>query len=165
MIEFISRHPDTAEYNVDARVSEDGIEQAGELHVPVPDQEPCPAAGILQVHHEVPDGLRHPGRRRVGGGAQDPVLRLACSITASTCSRAPDKVTVSKKSQASSASAWERRKSAHVAEPRSGAGSIPASCRISQTVEAATFIPSTSSSPCTRRYLWVPKTYATRRYS
>ena len=37
-------------------------------------------------------------------------------------------------------------------EPRSGAGSIPASCSISQTVEAATFTPSTSSSPCTRRY-------------
>ena len=37
-------------------------------------------------------------------------------------------------------------------ELRSGAGSIPASCRISQTVEAATFTPSTSSSPCTRRY-------------
>jgi hypothetical protein len=39
-----------------------------------------------------------------------------------------------------------------VVELRSGAGSIPASCRISQTVEAATFTPSTSSSPCTRRY-------------
>jgi hypothetical protein len=80
------------------------------------------------------------------------ILQLACSITASTCSRAPDRVTVSKKSQASRASAWERRKSAHVVELRSGAGSIPASCRISQTVEAATFTPSTSSSPCTRRY-------------
>ena len=44
------------------------------------------------------------------------------------------------------------RKSAHVVELRSGAGSIPASCRISQMVEAATFTPSTSSSPCTLRY-------------
>src|SRR5271165_499591 len=69
------------------------------------------------------------------------ILRLACSITASTCSRAPDKVTASKKSQASRPSAWERRKSGHVVELRSGAGSIPASCRISQTVEAATFTP------------------------
>jgi hypothetical protein len=66
------------------------------------------------------------------------ILRLACSITANTCSRTPDRVTVSKKSQASRAPAWERRKSAHVVELRSGAGSIPASCRISQTVEAAT---------------------------
>ena len=45
-----------------------------------------------------------------------------------------------------------RTASAHVVELRSGAGSIPASCRIFQTVEAATFTPSTSSSPCTRRY-------------
>ena len=33
------------------------------------------------------------------------ILRLACSITASTCNRAPDRVTVSKKSQASRAPA------------------------------------------------------------
>ncbi|WP_210944430.1 hypothetical protein [Streptomyces sp. MK37H] len=46
-----------------------------------------------------------------------------------------------------SASAWERRKSAHVLELRSGAGSMPASLRIFQTVDAATFTPSTSSSP------------------
>ena len=37
-------------------------------------------------------------------------------------------------------------------ELRSGAGSIPAACRISQTVEAATFTPSTSNSSFTRRY-------------
>ncbi|GAA1274212.1 hypothetical protein GCM10009579_36400 [Streptomyces javensis] len=45
--------------------------------------------------------------------------RLLCSITASTYIRVPDKVTVSKKSQARRASAWERRKSAHVLELRS----------------------------------------------
>ncbi len=85
MIEFILGIRTPAEYHVDARVREDGIEQAGELPVPVPDQEPCPAAGILQVHHEIPGGLRHPGRRRVGGGApRTLILRLACSITAST---------------------------------------------------------------------------------
>ena len=78
------------------------------------------------------------------------IRRLACSITASTCSRARVRVTVLKKSQASRASAWERRKSAHVVELRSGAGSIPVSCRISQTVEAATYTPSTSNSPCSR---------------
>jgi hypothetical protein len=47
-------------------------------------------------------------------------------MTASTYKRAPVKVTVSKKSQASRASACERRKSAQVVEVRSGAGSIPA---------------------------------------
>ena len=80
------------------------------------------------------------------------IRREWCSITASTYMRAPDRVTVSRKSQASSASAWERRKSAHVLHTRSGAGSMPASLRISHTVEAATFTPRTSSSPCTRRY-------------
>jgi hypothetical protein len=77
--------------------------------------------------------------------------RLACSMTANTYSRAPDRVTVSKKSQASRALAWERRKSAQVLELRSGAGPIPASFRISHTVEAATFTPRTSSSPWRRR--------------
>jgi hypothetical protein len=72
-------------------------------------------------------------------------------MTANTYIRAPDKVTVSKKSHASRASAWERRKSAHVLQARSGAGSIPACCKISQTVDAATFTPRTSSSPCTLR--------------
>jgi hypothetical protein len=58
--------------------------------------------------------------------------------------RAPDKVIVSRKSHASRASAWERRKSAHVLVARSGAGSIPASWRICQTVEADTLAPRTT---------------------
>jgi len=78
--------------------------------------------------------------------------RLACSITANTYIRAPVRVTVSRKSHASRASAWERRKSAQVLEARSGAGSIPASFKISHTVDTATFTPSTSSSPWMRRY-------------
>jgi hypothetical protein len=52
------------------------------------------------------------------------ILRTVCSITANTCSRTPDRVTVSKKSQASRASAWERRKSGaglgHPAPARAG---------------------------------------------
>jgi hypothetical protein len=53
--------------------------------------------------------------------------RLASSMTASTYRRAPVRVAVSKKSQASRASAWERRKLAQLVEVRLGAGSIPAS--------------------------------------
>jgi hypothetical protein len=68
-------------------------------------------------------------------------------MTASTNWRVPPEVTVSKKSQASSASAWERRKLAQVVLVRSGAGSIPARRRISRTVEAAVSMPRTSSSP------------------
>jgi hypothetical protein len=76
---------------------------------------------------------------------------VRCSIIASTYMRAPPNVTVSKKSHANSASACERSKAAHVLEARSGAGSMPASLSISQTVDAATFTPRTRSSPCTRR--------------
>ena len=87
------------------------------------------------------------------GCAVAPSIRIRrewCSITASTNVRVPVRVTVSKKSQAKSASAWERRKPAQVVDERSGAGSIPASFKISHTVDGATFTPSTSSSPCTR---------------
>ncbi len=80
------------------------------------------------------------------------IRREWCSTTASTNMRAPHSVTVSTKSHASRASAFERRKSAQVVAERSGAGSMPASLRISHTVEGATFTPSTSNSPCTRRY-------------
>ncbi|MEU4744362.1 hypothetical protein AB0G02_28420, partial [Actinosynnema sp. NPDC023658] len=63
----------------------------------------------------------------------------------------PFRVVVSKKSQARSASAWERRKVDQVVVVRSGAGSIPASLRICQTMEAATAMPRTRSSPWMRR--------------
>jgi hypothetical protein len=55
------------------------------------------------------------------------------------------------KSAASSAWVCERRNGVQVVAARSGAGSMLASRRISQTVDAATFTPSVSSSPCTRR--------------
>jgi hypothetical protein len=66
--------------------------------------------------------------------------------------RAPVSVTASKKSAARMASAWERRNVAQFSEVRGGAWSIPASRRISQTVDAATFTPNTSNSPWMRRY-------------
>jgi hypothetical protein len=76
---------------------------------------------------------------------------VVCSMTARMYWRCPVRVMVSMKSQASRASACERRKSAHVVEARSGAGSIPACLRISQTVEGATLMPSVVSSPWIRR--------------
>ena len=65
-------HPDAAEHDLDPGVGEDRVEHRRVLAVAVADQEPCPAAGVLQVHGEVADGLGDPGRGRVGGGAQDP---------------------------------------------------------------------------------------------
>jgi hypothetical protein len=37
----------TGEHNVDAGVGQDGIEQVGELPVPVPDEISRPASGVL----------------------------------------------------------------------------------------------------------------------
>jgi hypothetical protein len=92
-------------------------------------------------------------REAVGCGVapRTRIRRVACLMTASTHKRAPVKVMVSKKSQASKAPACAQRKSAQVVEVRWGAGPIPASRRISQTVEAATLMPRTSSSPWMRR--------------
>jgi len=68
------------------------------LAVPVPDQEPCPAAGVLEVHDEV---LRRCATQAAVGCAVAPttrIRRVACSITAKTYSHVPVSVTVSKKS-------------------------------------------------------------------
>ena len=57
---------------LDPGVVEDGAKQAGELAVAVPDQEPRPAPGILEIHDEVLRGLGHPAGSGVRDGAQDP---------------------------------------------------------------------------------------------
>jgi hypothetical protein len=44
-----SWHPDAAQYGGDAGVGEYRVEQRWEFAVPVADQEPGPAAGVLQV--------------------------------------------------------------------------------------------------------------------
>jgi hypothetical protein len=65
-------HPDAAEHDLDTRISQDGVEQFRELAVPIPDQEPGPASGVLKVHDQVPGGLGHPGGGWVRGRAQHP---------------------------------------------------------------------------------------------
>jgi hypothetical protein len=47
MIAFIRGMPDTGEHDRDPRFGQDGVEQVGELPVPVPDQEPGLASGVL----------------------------------------------------------------------------------------------------------------------
>src|SRR2546429_1893085 len=56
----------------DAGVGEDGVEQRWVFAVAVPDEETCPAVGVLQVHGEVADRLGDPGGGRVRGRAHDP---------------------------------------------------------------------------------------------
>ncbi len=50
-------HLDTAQDDLDVGVGEDGVEQVRELAVPIADQEPGLAVGVLQVHDEVAGGF------------------------------------------------------------------------------------------------------------
>jgi len=74
-----------------------------------------PSLSLIRNQAPQPTSSRSITRFRAACATQDAVgyavtpriliLRLACSMTASTCSRAPDRVTASKKSQASRPSA------------------------------------------------------------
>ena len=67
--------------------------------------------------------------------------RVEASSTVSTC----------RKSTARIPAAWARRNCRQVGPERRGAGSTPAACRISQTVDGATVMPSFTSSSWIRR--------------
>jgi hypothetical protein len=60
------RHLDDS--NVNCR--EVGVEDRGELGVPVADEEPEASTGVLEVHDQVTGLLGQPGSRRVGGDAE-----------------------------------------------------------------------------------------------
>lgn len=92
-----SRYPDAAEHHLDPRVLEDGVEQRA--------RQPASSRSMTRF-------LAAWTTRDAVGCAVAPRIRIrrfACSIAANTDKRAPDGVTVSKKSHARSASAWERR--------------------------------------------------------
>jgi hypothetical protein len=67
-----SWHLDSAEHDLDTGVFEHGVEKFRVLAIAVPDQEPWPAVGVLQIHNEVPGGLDDPGCGGVRGCSQDP---------------------------------------------------------------------------------------------
>src|ERR1051325_11378242 len=64
-------HLNTTEYDLDAGVGEDGVEQVREFAVSIADQEPCSATGVFEIHDEVPGGLSHPCRGRMCCSAED----------------------------------------------------------------------------------------------
>src|SRR5262249_17911162 len=132
-----SWHPYTGEHHLDPRIGQDGIEQPGELPVPVPDQEPRPASGILKIHDQVPGGLGHPRGSRCPFTPSPRIRRKWCSTTVSTNMRAPRTVSTWTKSAARMPRACAVRPCFQVGPDRRGAGSIPAACRICHTVEAA----------------------------
>jgi hypothetical protein len=65
-------HLDAGEHHLDPRIGHHSVEQFGELPVPVPDQKPCPASGILKVYDQIPGGLGHPGCTRMRRRTQHP---------------------------------------------------------------------------------------------
>src|SRR3954470_24858332 len=65
------RRPRGSPDHVDAISGEDGVEGAGELRVPVSDQETELRDPIAEIHQEVACLLRGPGSRRVRGDAED----------------------------------------------------------------------------------------------
>ena len=96
--------------------------------------------------------LCRPGRRRMGGGAQDPDSPAGVLDHREHVQPHPgqgDRLEEVTGQQGPGPGAQE-------IGPRGGTApgrrAVPASCGISQTVEAATITPGTSSSPCTRRY-------------
>jgi hypothetical protein len=72
---------------------------------------------------------------------------VPCSMNTSTYNRLSSTVSTTRKSHAMIACAWAARNCRQVGPARRGAGSMPAVCRISHTVEAAIAYPSRASSP------------------
>nr|WP_232320187.1 hypothetical protein [Herbidospora daliensis] len=66
-----SRHPDTREHGLNASLGEDLVHERRELAVPVAEQVAGPAAGVIQIHHQVLDRLGDSIRGRVCGGAEE----------------------------------------------------------------------------------------------
>lgn len=93
-------------------------------------------------------GPCHPGGGWVRGGAQDSDAPAAVFEHGEHVQPRPGQSDGLQKSQASRASAWER---VQVVTARSGAGPVPVCLRIFHTVEVATGMPRTSSSPWMRR--------------
>jgi hypothetical protein len=65
-----SGRPDAAEHNLDAYVGEDLVEQGGELAVAIADEVPRFAAGVVQVHGEIPHRLGDPDGGGMRGGVE-----------------------------------------------------------------------------------------------
>jgi hypothetical protein len=136
----------------DALGMEYGIEGAGELGIPVADQEPELAGLAAEVKQEK---LRACWVTHVAAGwAVTPstwTRRVACSTTARQYNRANVMVSAWKKSTANMPAACALRNSLQLGPDRRGAGSMPAFFKVAHTVDGATLRPSPANSPVMRR--------------
>jgi len=119
------RYSDAGGDDLHAGIGHQGVEGGCELRVAVSDQELRLAARILEVHEEVATELHDPLRAGVCGGAEDPDAPGGVLNDSEGVQTRPVRVRTSKRSQASRAWAWLRRKSAQVVLSRSGAGGMP----------------------------------------
>ena len=115
---------------------EHGVEGGGELGVPIADQEPEATAGVVEVHDQVAGLLGEPGAGGVGGDAEDvhpsgDVLDREEHVEPAQ----GDGVDV-KQVAGEDRVAWACRNCLQVGPVRRGEGSMPALCRMVQTVEA-----------------------------
>jgi len=109
----------------------------------------CP--GIPQLHEQVPGLLDDPGLDRVLRGAQDPDAPAAVpDHRKDVCLRAIEQVNGEEVQRQDPLRLGPQELRPARAIP-AGAGSIPASLRICQTVDGATMMPSAASSPWIRR--------------
>ena len=122
--------------DADADRGEHGVERGGELGVAVPEEEPEPPAGGVEVHEQVAGQLGQPSAGRLGGDAQD--VHAAARVLDDKERIHPaqgDRVEV-KHVAGQDACAWAFKNSLHDGPAHRGEGSIPARCRMAQTVEA-----------------------------
>ena len=80
------------------------------------------------------------------------IRRVPCSMNTRTYSLLGSAVSTCRKSTARIPAAWACRNCRQAGPDRRGAGSMPAACRISHTVDGATERPSFVTSPWMRRY-------------
>jgi len=140
------------EHDPDTHGAEHLVEDRGELGVAVTDQESVAGRAVAKVEHQVAGLL---ATHAPVGFAVTPrtwTRRLACSTTAKQYIRVRVIVSAGKKSPARIPSAWVRGNWLQLGPDRRGTGSMPAWCRIRQTVAAPTFRPRPASSPVILRY-------------
>jgi hypothetical protein len=122
--------------DADVDGGEHGVEGGGELGVAVPDEEPEPPAGVVEVHEQVAGLLGQAGAGRVGGDAED--VRTACGVLDDEQDVQPAQRGGIEMEQVAGHDGM--RLSSQELGPEGpalrGEGSMPALCRIFQTVEA-----------------------------
>ncbi len=85
-------YPNAGRDDLETGIGHQGVEGGCELRVAVSDQEPCPAARVLEVHEEVASELHDPVPGRMRGDTEDPdatggVLDDGEDIQARPCQR------------------------------------------------------------------------------